>query len=722
VVGIHPDDLDAVVAACDRHFDAAEAFRVEYRLRGADGVHRWQLGSAEPLRDPAGRFVGFVGSCVDIHERKAAEAALVDSRQLLRAVLDAAPIGIWLQDSDGRALFVNQTIVAKTGHAEADRLAAPPYSPAFYPPGQIEAAKSIDREALDHDAPLTRCERVRFGDGKLHDLRVIRVPLRDARTGARRLLGLAIDETPWNEVNEALRWNRALLGLMADASPLGFLVVDNRTDELLYFNRRFCQLWGIEHLAEQMRRGEVTGHTLFRDCAPMLVDAPAFVASCAPLQDEANRAIVEDEIAFTGGRTIRRFSTQIRDDHDRYHGRYYIFEDVTAQRQAAAARDQLEATLRQADKMSAVGRLAGGVAHDFNNMLGVILGLSQLVMEELPPTEPVQADLRALHSTALRSADLTRQLLAFARQQEIAPTVLDLNQAVPAMLTMLRRLVGEDVALRWAPSPAPCPVLIDPSQLDQVLANLCVNARDAIAGVGTLSLETSAATVDAAAAAAIPDANPGDYVRLVVRDDGAGMDAATLDRIFEPFYTTKRPGHGTGLGLATVYGAIRQNGGFITVTSAPGAGTAFELFLPRHGGAPTTIPAPPPAAPASGGETILIVEDEQQLLSLCTRILTSKGYVVLGATTPEEALDRARAGAPRIDLLLTDVVLPGQSGPTLAATMRDASPGLRVLFMSGYPADAIARRALLPPDAPFLQKPISVIDLVAAVRDALDRP
>ena len=382
---------------------------------------------------------------------------------------------------------------------------------------------------------------------------------------------------------------------------------------------------------------------------------------------------------------------------------------------------RMEEQLQQSQKMTSIGRLAGGVAHDFNNMLGVILGHAEIAMNQTDPRHPLRADLLEIRNAALRSADLTRQLLAFARKQIVAPKVLDLNETIEGMLKMLRRLIGENVDLAWRPGGHLWPVKIDPSQIDQILANLCVNARDAIAGVGQVAIETDTVTVDSARAAESPGAASGDYVRIAFRDTGVGMDSETLSHIFEPFFTTKKLGEGTGLGLSTVYGIVQQNNGFIQVHSEPDRGTTFRIYLPRHGDKTDPLPQEEPAAPPPGGrETILLVEDEPAVLHSTAQMIETLGYGVWKAGAPAEALRRVRESKGQIHLLVTDVVMPGMNGRDLAQQIRALLPELKCLFMSGYTADVIARNGVLEKGVHFIQKPFSRRDLAAKIRKALD--
>jgi len=398
-------------------------------------------------------------------------------------------------------------------------------------------------------------------------------------------------------------------------------------------------------------------------------------------------------------------------------------QDITDRKQAENEREKLEAQLRQSQKMESVGRLAGGVAHDFNNMLGVILGHVELALDYVSTREPIYEDLTEIFNAARRSADITRQLLAFARKQTIAPVVIDLNETIEGMLKMLRRLIGEDIDLAWLPETALWPVKMDPSQIDQILANLCVNARDAIDGVGKLTIETGKATFDEADCMTHAEYVPGDFVLLAVSDNGCGMDSQTLDNLFEPFYTTKGLGKGTGLGLATVYGIVKQNQGFINVYSELGEGTTFRIYIPAYKGSSTqALSEKVLAIPrARDNETILLVEDEPTILKMTKMMLERFGYNVLPSSTPEQAIKMAREYGGEIHLLMTDVVMPGMNGKDLAEKLMSVYPNIKRLFMSGYTANVIAHHGILDEGVQFIQKPFSKKNLAIKIRHALDQ-
>ncbi len=419
---------------------------------------------------------------------------------------------------------------------------------------------------------------------------------------------------------------------------------------------------------------------------------------------------------------VRLSATFIRDGAGTPVRSVAVCEDITARKQAEAERENLQNQLIQAQKMESVGRLAGGVAHDFNNMLGVILGYTQVALEGMGPSNPLFSGLEQVQKASERAAGLTRQLLAFARRQTIIPQVLDLNETVEGMLKMLHRLIGEDIDLAWQPMRDLWPVKMDPSQVDQLLANLCVNARDAIADVGKVTIETQGLSFDEDYCRGHVGYVPGDYVLLAVSDNGCGMDKKTQEHIFEPFFTTKEAGMGTGLGLSTVYGIIQQNSGFINVYSEPGKGTTFKIYLPRYVGpdgiarASRSLASPP----QGHGETVLVVEDDPALLDLSVSMLKAEGYAVLPAAAPEEAVRLAEEHVGEIQMLLTDVVLPGMNGRELESRVRLARPAMRTLFMSGYTANVIAHHGVLDAGVEFLAKPFSKSDLAAKVRSVLD--
>lgn len=400
-----------------------------------------------------------------------------------------------------------------------------------------------------------------------------------------------------------------------------------------------------------------------------------------------------------------------------------VLIDQSERKSAEAERARLETRLRQAEKLESIGLLAGGVAHNFNNLLAVILASVDFALDELDPAHPVHEELVVLEelvqvrAAAVRAAELAQGLLTYAGRQVIQPRVLDLNAAMAETLKLLRRLIGADIEVRWRPGAGPLLVNLDPAQADQILTDLCVNARHAIADVGTIDIETATVVVGSDLCATNADATPGDYVRLTVRDSGCGMSAETQSHLFEPFFTTREVGRGTGLGLAAVHGAVRQNHGFIMVSSALDEGTVFEIYLPRAAAEPSPVPAAVPTEP--GNATILVVDDEPQVLRITARILRARGYTVVEANGALEALRVAQEHPGELHLILTDLNMPEMNGRDLVAKLLPLHPRASGLFMSGFAADVLSTAGLSEDAAKFIEKPFSTPTLLAKVRQAL---
>jgi len=652
-----------------------------------------------------------LASARDITLRVRGEAVVARSQAMLARTERLAHVGSWEWDLASDTVIWSEEVFRIFGRTIADGPPSIRDYPSHYHPDDISRLKLALDTALRDGTPYELELRAIRGDG---DVRVC-LARGHAEVGpdgtATTLFGSFQDVTDVRRSEEALResderYRRLFLG----ASD-GILILSARGD-LLDVNESFARMHGytvdelrslnlreldtphiVTDLASKLRR-VVAGESLSFETEHYQKDGTAF-----PLEVSANRIFIGDQPHILA-----------------FH------RDLRERKRAEEARARLEDELRQAQKMESVGRLAGGVAHDFNNMLGVILGHTELAIEQAGRSGALRDDLEEIRTAATRSADLTRQLLAFARRQTVAPVIVDMNSIVGGMTKMLRRLIGENIQLNWLPQSDLWRVKVDPTQIGQILANLCVNARDAIAGVGRLTIETSNATLDREYAAAHVGVDPGDYVRLAVRDDGRGMDAEVMEHVFEPFFTTKGVGLGTGLGLATVYGIVKQNHGFIDLESQVGTGTTFTVYLPRHlPGADVAVAAVGVAqAPQHGHETILLVEDERAILDLERRMLERLGYTVIAASTPGDALRMALSHAGSLHLLITDVVMPDMNGRDLARNLKSELPSLKLLFVSGYTADVVADHGVLDDGVHFLHKPFSGERLAAKVREALD--
>ena len=392
---------------------------------------------------------------------------------------------------------------------------------------------------------------------------------------------------------------------------------------------------------------------------------------------------------------------------------YSLVLDITDQK-------QLEDQLRQAQKMEAVGWLAGGIAHDYNNKLQAMMGFSEIALKHVGENERMRGYLVEIRKAAQHSAQLTMQLMAFARKQPIHPTVLNLNETIERMMKMLRNLLGEDIKIKWKPQPDLWNIMIDPSQFDRVLVNLCMNARDAIHDVGEIIISTHNEVVDEELASRIAEASAGDYVRIRIADNGVGMSIDQLEHIFEPFYTTKEVGKGTGLGLATVYGVIKQHRGFIEVHSKENEGSTFDLYFPRTYSKKAVMQNEIGQITVHGSETILLVEDEKLVLELVRQTLEADGYKVIACNDPLEAIEQVKKYDGEIDMVVTDIVMPGINGRVLYEKISEMRPNLKVLYMSGYAANAIINRGMVEPGIHYIQKPFSVAAISEKVRAVLD--
>ncbi len=678
-------------------------------LIARDGSERPIADSGAPIRDQDGAIIGVVLVFRDQSDERAAREALLAGERRYRETLDNMLEGCQIIGPDWHYLYVNRA-AARQGRKKPEELLGRNIV-AIYPQIDSTPLFAAMKRCLEQRDPQ-RLENVfRYPDGSIgyFDLSIEPVP--------EGIFILSVDITERRLAQQALSKSTERTRLLTDIiekaeQPLAVGYPDGR---LGIFNKAFCTLTGYS--ADEL----VTIDWINTLTPPAWHQVEA--EALTELERTGNPVRFEKEYRHKDGFLvpIELLVHAARDEAGQPQYYYAFITDITRRKQMEADQEKLRNQLFQAQKMESVGRLAGGVAHDFNNILSVILGYSEFALANVDRNDPLHDDLQEIFTAAQRSRDITRQLLAFARRETIAPEVLDLNETVENLLKMLRRLIGEDLDLAWKPRTGLAPVFMDPSQIDQILANLCINARDAISNVGTISIETAAVSFDAAYCADHAEFVPGDFIMLSVSDDGYGMDSETLDKIFEPFFTTKATGQGTGLGLATVYGIVRQNNGFINVYSEPGQGTTFRIYLPRHEGETAgTLRADSDTVPRGNDETLLVVEDERSILKLAERILSGLNYRVLTAQSPSEALQTAEDHADRIVMLITDVVMPEMNGRELAERLKTLCPNLRCLYMSGYTANVIAHRGVLDKDCQFIQKPFSTKDLAIKVRSGLD--
>ncbi|HYF38837.1 MAG TPA: ATP-binding protein, partial [Gemmatimonadales bacterium] len=527
------------------------------------------------------------------------------------------------------------------------------------------------------------------------------------------------DLTERRQAEASLRQHENLLATVLETLPVGLLVTD-REARVILSNEMASRVWGkigegddmIVRYRESKAWWADTGQRIDDDAWPLwraIREGESVLNSVIQLERGEERKVVI------------KSAVPLRDAEGRIVGAVIVDQDVTDRFRAEQQLGETRAHLAQAQKMEAIGRLAGGIAHDFNNLLTVINALSIVVLKQLPHGHPLRTDLEEIHAAGDRAANLTRQLLAFSRRQVLQPEVLDLNVVVLGVSRMLRRLIGEDVVVRLDLDPDLSAVQADRGQLEQVIMNLALNARDAMPTGGSLGMITSNAKLTNGLPGDRGSLPPGNYVKLVVNDTGIGMDAVTRSQIFEPFFTTKPQGQGTGLGLATVYGIIQQSGGEVEVESEPGRGSSFTIYLPVAAQSPSADQPNLVSGSDGGTELILLVEDEPSVRRLTANLLRNSGYAVLEASGGWEALRAAQTSPRPVDLVLTDVVMPGMSGPELVAQLRSQGEGIRVLYMSGY-SDVAERPGMSLASFPILPKPFTPEALGRKVREVLEAP
>ena len=711
VKDIEAIDTDNVILERIQQILTLGSLRFDTKHRRKDGSVIDVEASVTALRDSQGKLVCFMR---DVTDRKLAEEAVRTSEEEFRLLAEAMPQIVWATRKDGWNTYFNQQWVEYTGRSLQESFGHGWNIP-FHPDDRQRAWDAWQRATTTGGNYSLEC-RLRRADGEYRWWLIRGVPVLDKTGEILKWFGTCTDIDDMKRTETALQENERALIEAQQVSRIGSWRYDVTKDEATW-SRQMFDLFGRDPGLGEPSWQEHRSSIHPDDWAA--VDAAVVASSTAGTPYSIEFRLLHPTHGLRWAWTVGTAERNAAGAVVQLKG---TVQDITDRKRAEEEKGQLEAQLQQAQKMESVGRLAGGVAHDFNNMLGVIIGHAELGLGGVDVGHPLRANLVEIRTAAQRSADLTRQLLAFARQQTVTPRVLDLNTVVAGALKMLERLIGEEIKLRWRPAKDVWPVTIDPTQVDQILANLCVNARDAIDGVRTIVVSTGNCAFDDADCASLPGLVPGEYVRLEVVDDGCGMDAETKTHMFEPFFTTKAVGEGTGLGLASVYGAVKQNAGTVDVRSELGAGTTITIYLPRTVAKTAALETEATAgAIERGHETILLVEDEPTLLKLASFILERQGYRVLAAATPAAAIRLATEQPGPIHLLMTDVVMPEMNGRALAKQILALQPCLKCLFMSGYTADVVASHGIVDEAVSFLQKPFTIDTVAAKVRETLDR-
>lgn len=699
------EDLITALGAASR----GEIARFETTHIAADGSCHDIDVSIKPVIDEKGNVIMLVPEGRDITHRKKAEEQLRTSEEKYRELVESSNSIILRMDNVGKITFFNEYASKFFGFSR-DEITGRNVVGTIVP-FTDSSGKNLEQMILDiainPERYISNENENICKDGKRVWVAWTNRPVLDDLGKCIEIQCIGNDITGRKHAEEELLQSNERFKSLSDASLEGIMIHEQGT--ILDANLAFLKLFGYDTLSELAGKNGL--ETILTSESRERIRQRIDHQETGTIEITCKR---RDGATFTGETDSRPIKYLGRD------ARLVSCRDITERKRTEEENLKLNAQLVQAQKMESVGRLAGGVAHDFNNMLSAIQGHTELAMMNIPQSDPVYGDLKAIYTAARRSADLTRQLLAFARKQAVSPKVLDVNDTVTGMLKMLLRLLGEDISLAWIPGSGLWPAKVDPSQIDQILVNLCINARDAINGVGRITIETDNLSFDEDYCTAHPGSERGEYIMLAVTDNGCGMSKEVLDHLFEPFFTTKEIGKGTGLGLATVYGIIKQNKGFINVHSEEGNGTTIKVYLPKYKGEhKEIIQENIIETPMGKGETILVVEDEAIILDVTQAMLEKLKYNVLTAGSPGAAIKLVKAYPGEIHLLITDVVMPEMNGRELSTVLNEIKPEMKCLYASGYTANAIAHHGVLDEGVNFIPKPFSMHDLAVKTRDAL---
>jgi PAS domain S-box-containing protein len=714
---VHREDRAGVMEALTKAIARPnECVRADFRILHADGSIRWVEATGKSMLEDA-EIGAIVAHVHDITDRKRSEAALQSAVLQLERAQELGHVGSWVTYLDGSERVWWSNEACRIFGAQPEASTADFFSRVH--PDDLARIVGLREAALADERRYELEFRIIRPDGELRWVYAAATVVRENGKPI-RLEGLVRDISSEKRMLDQLRASEERYRRIVETTREGVWALDAES-KTTFMNRRMLEMLGYE---EQ----EVLGRCGLDFVAP---EERAHASECLENRKLGLSEQLEIRLKRKNGTPLWVLleGTPILDESGRYVGTLAMMADITERKRAAAALNaseervrRSEAQLRQAQKMEAVGSLAAGVAHDFNNLLSVILSYSEILAQSLSPGDPMRADLEEIRSAGKRASDLTRQLLAFSRQQILQPKLVSLNDIVTGSEKMLRRLVGEDVQLSFVPDEMAGKVYADPGQIEQIIMNLVVNARDAMPEGGMLTIESSNVELDAGYAANHIEVCPGPYVMLAVTDSGSGMDPATQARIFEPFFTTKPKGKGTGLGLSTVFGIVRQSGGHISVYSEVGKGTTFKIYLPRVESTmdlEVRTSATPKNGLLVGSETVLVVEDDSGVRRAVRTILQKYGYQVVEAQNGGEAFLICEQHPETIDLLVTDVVMPRMNGTELRGRLAHLRPEMKVLFMSGYADRAIVHHGILEAGAAFIQKPVTPDALARKVREVL---
>ena len=634
------------------------------------------------------------------------------SKDRLGKIIEQYPIPMAITDTSGNIEYFNNKFTETFGYTIDDISTAEQWWTTIYPDKEYRKIVRLSWEKAKIKAENSGSQiesqewDVTCKDGSIHHIEFDMTPITDGAVISMN------DITETQHTIDVLRDSEELLSSLVEESPWDTQLF-NADGVMIKANNAWIKLWNIKNPEEIIGKYNIFNDEQIISLGYNKLIKEVLTGKTITLPE----TVYDPETSGYSGRKriVKTKIYPLKDRNNHVKNFVIVHMDITDNKKR-------EEELRLAQKMDSIGRLAGGIAHDFNNMLGVILGYTEMAIKDVDSSLPLYKQLNAIHNAASRSTTLTKQLLGFASKQSVTPKIINLNDAIECTQRMLQQLLGENIDLEWLPEHKIWPIKMDPSQISQILANLCLNAKDAIADIGKVIIKTENITLDETYCAMHPKCTPGKYAMLIVSDNGCGIDEDNIDKIFEPFFTTKEVANSSGLGLSVTYGIIQQNNGIIDIQSKIGEGTTIKIYLPQHTTISEIIPEKEHENPLikHGNETILLVDDEAVILKVTATMLKDNGYKVLTASTPEEAILIAKKELANIDVIITDVIMPEMNGRDLANKISAFIPGIKTIFMSGYTADVIAQHGVLDDGIHFIQKPFLSKPLSQKIREVLD--